>query len=77
MALLFKNAYQPAFYKQLPKYVHKSYRKHLAFDSLLHLCFNPFKTDFITFKKAISSLYYLPAAFIEKIKLKRLEKIII
>ena len=31
LALMFRNTYAPAFYKQLHRYVHKSYRKHLAF----------------------------------------------
>src|SRR6185437_12779240 len=31
MALMFRNTFQPAFYKQLHRYVHKSYRKHIAF----------------------------------------------
>ena len=34
LALMFKNTYQPAFYRQLHRYVHKNYRKHLALDYL-------------------------------------------
>ena len=73
MALLFQNTYRPAFYKQLHRYVHKSYRKHLAVDSLQHLLSRPFHADYYTAKKALSVLYYFPAAFIEKIKLRELE----
>lgn len=74
MALMFHNTYQPAFYKQLHSYVHKSYRKHLSFENSRQLFFHPVKTNFNTFKKAISGFYYVPAVFFEKIKLHQLEK---
>ena len=34
LQVMFRNAYTPAFYKQLHRYVHKSYRGHLALASL-------------------------------------------
>ena len=74
MALMFHNTYQPAFYKQLHRYVHKSYRKHLSFENWKQLFTNPVNINFTTLKKAISGFYYVPAAFIEKIKLNQLEK---
>ncbi|GAB2831689.1 B12-binding domain-containing radical SAM protein [Ferruginibacter profundus] len=74
MALMFRNTYQPAFYKQLHTYVHKSYRKHLAFENAKQLMANPFKANYKTIRKAISWLYYLPATFIEKQKLQYLQK---
>ena len=74
MALMFHNTYQPAFYKQLHSYVHKSYRKHLSFENLRQIFSHPDKTNFSTLKKAISGIYYVPAAFIEKVKLHQLEK---
>ncbi len=74
LALMFRNTYQPAFYKQLHRYVHKSYRKHIAYENLKHLFTHPFKTNFFTIKKALSGLYYLPATFIDKQKLLQLEK---
>ena len=74
MALMFRNTYHPAFYKQLHRYVHKSYRKHLSFENLRQLIANPLKGNFPMFKKALSALYYIPSAFIEKRKLHQLEK---
>lgn len=74
MALMFHNTYPPAFYKQLHSYVHKSYRKHLSFENIRQLFTNPVKTNLTSLKKAISGIYYVPAAFIEKIKLYQLEK---
>jgi anaerobic magnesium-protoporphyrin IX monomethyl ester cyclase len=72
MALMF----QPQFYKQLHKYVHRSYRKHLAFENMIKLFTHPLKTNLFTLKKALSGFYYLPATFVEKIKLNRLEKVL-
>jgi len=74
MALMFHNNYQPAFYKQLHTYVHKSYRKHLSFENLKQLFSDPLKINFLTFKKAMSGIYYVPSAFFEKIKLSQLQK---
>lgn len=74
MALMFRNTYQPAFYKQLHTYVHKSYRKHLAFETLKQVAAHPFKANYKTVRKALSWLYYLPAAFIHKQKLLQLQK---
>jgi len=74
MALMFRNTYQPAFYKQLHTYVHKSYRMHLAFDQLKQVFLHPFKANYKTVRKGLSWLYYLPATFIEKQKLQQLQK---
>jgi anaerobic magnesium-protoporphyrin IX monomethyl ester cyclase len=77
LALMFRNSYQPAFYKQLHRYVHRSYRKHIAFENTRQLLSSPFKTDLKTIRKALSGLYYIPSAFIEKRKLHQLEKAVI
>ncbi len=74
LALMFSNTYQPAFYKQLHRYVHKSYRKHMAFAVLKQLLLHPFKINGAAVKKSLSALYYLPAAYLDKLKLQRLEK---
>ena len=74
LALMFSNTYRPAFYKQLHRYVHKSYRKHLAFDHMRKLLLHPGSLNFISIKKSLSALYYIPSALIEKIKLRQLEK---
>lgn len=73
LALMFRNTYQPAFYKQLHRYVHKSYRKHVAIQHLKRLFSKPFAVTSLTFKKAMSFLYYAPAAWIDKQKLNSLE----
>jgi hypothetical protein len=71
---MFSNTYQPAFYKQLHRYVHKSYKKHLAYENIRQLISKPIGINSFKIKRALSALYYLPAAFIDKQKLRRLEK---
>jgi anaerobic magnesium-protoporphyrin IX monomethyl ester cyclase len=74
LALMFRNTYQPAYYRQLHRYVHKSYRTHIAFENVKQLFAHPFRISVSKIKKAASGLYYLPAAYIDKIKLQKLEK---
>ena len=74
LALMFRNTYQPAFYKQLYRYVHRTYRMHLALENIRQLFLHPAKTSLKKIKKAVSYFYYLPASFAAKIKLNALEK---
>src|SRR5436189_5055177 len=74
LALMFRNTYQPAFYKQLHRYVHKTYRKHIAFENLKMIFSQPFKSNARTLRKALSGIYYIPAAFLDKQKLHQLGK---
>jgi anaerobic magnesium-protoporphyrin IX monomethyl ester cyclase len=74
LALMFSGTYQPAFYKQLHRYVHKSYRKHLAYENLRNLLRDPFKAHMSELRRALSAIYYVPAAYIDKQKLRHLEK---
>lgn len=64
LALLFRNTYPPAYYKQLHRYVHKIYRREMA----LH-----YLRGQLHFKKALAFFYYLPAAYFAKMKLQQLE----
>ena len=73
LALMFRNTYAPAFYKQLHRYVHKNYRKHMAIDVIKNLLAKPASARFSTIKKAISLLYYTPATWMAKQKLRQFE----
>lgn len=74
LQLMFRNTYQPAFYKQLHRYVHKTYRAHLAINYTKNLFKHPGSAGWQGIKKAISFFYYRPAALIDKIKLEQLAK---
>jgi anaerobic magnesium-protoporphyrin IX monomethyl ester cyclase len=73
LALMFRNTYQPEFYKQLHRYVHKNYRKHLAFEYVKRIALHPLKMSVFELKRAASILYYIPATYLEKLKLGKLE----
>ena len=75
LALMFRNTYQPAFYKQLHRYVHKTYRKHVAIDNIKQVLNKPIAASRSSLKKAASFIYYAPASFFAKQKLAMLEKI--
>lgn len=75
LALMFRNTYQPAFYKQLHRYVHKSYRKHIAFENIKKIFAHPFSINTGVIKKAISYFYYIPSEWINKARLSKLEKV--
>lgn len=74
LQLMFHNTYQPAFYKQLHRYVHKSYRKHLALENVKKLFRHPATITLKSLKKAASLAYYLPAAMAARRKLQGLER---
>lgn len=73
LTLMFSNTYQPAFYRQLHRYVHKSYRKHLALQSLTQLLKHPARISRHGIRKAASLAWYLPAALIARKKLQSLQ----
>lgn len=74
LKLMFRNTYQPAFYKQLHRYVHKSYRKHLALENVKELIRAPARMRLHALKKAASLVWYFPATLVAGWKLHLLEK---
>jgi anaerobic magnesium-protoporphyrin IX monomethyl ester cyclase len=74
MALMFTNTFPAPYYKQLHRYVHQNYHKHLALSSLARLFDNPAKLTKQGLKKALSVLYHTPRTYMEKLKLNRLER---
>ncbi|HKB43549.1 MAG TPA: radical SAM protein [Chitinophagaceae bacterium] len=74
LALMFRNTYAPAFYKQLHRYVHKSYRKHVAIETIKNLLLKPASLSFYKIKKAVSLIYYTPSAWLARQKLNALER---
>jgi len=74
LLVMFRNNYSPRFYKQLHRYVHSSYRKHLALEKLKQLFSRPRTLTLGAFRKAASIAYYVPATFFARRKLSELEK---
>ncbi|MBS1526331.1 MAG: B12-binding domain-containing radical SAM protein [Bacteroidetes bacterium] len=74
MALMFRNTFPPSYYKQLHRYVHQNYHRHLAKNSMATWLKKPFQTDLRQVRKALSVFYHAPATLLEKMKLQKLEK---
>jgi anaerobic magnesium-protoporphyrin IX monomethyl ester cyclase len=74
LKLMFKNTYPAAFYKQLHRYVHKNYRKHLAFSNIKKILSDPGSMTIKNIKKAASVAYYVPAAFFARKKLEAIKE---
>ncbi|HEY4149552.1 MAG TPA: radical SAM protein [Chitinophagaceae bacterium] len=74
LLVMFRNNYSPRFYKQLHRYVHKSYRKHMALEKVKQLFSHPGTATPAGIKKAASIAWYFPAAFFARRKLSVLEK---
>lgn len=74
LRVMFRNTYPPAFYKQLHRYVHKTYRNHLAIQQLRGILSHPIAITAAGIKRALSIAWYTPAAWLAEKKLKRLEK---
>jgi radical SAM superfamily enzyme YgiQ (UPF0313 family) len=75
LKLMFRNTYPPDFYKRLHRYVHKSYRWHLALKQVRELVVRPARISGAALKKAASLFLYGPASIVDRIKLSRYEAI--
>jgi radical SAM superfamily enzyme YgiQ (UPF0313 family) len=73
LQVMFRNTYPPAFYKQLHRYVHKTYRWHLALRQIRYLFARPASINGNRIHRALSIFWYLPSAFVAKRKLKKFE----
>lgn len=71
LALMFKNTYNPEFYKQLHRYIHKSYRKNQSLNMLKEMLRGNFNE--INLKRILGYPYYHFGAIREKGKLKQIE----
>ncbi|HET9276895.1 MAG TPA: radical SAM protein [Flavitalea sp.] len=74
LKLMFKNTYPAAFYKQLHRYVHKNYRKHLAISNLKKIFDDPGMLTIKNIRKAASVAYYGPATFFARKKLEAIKE---
>jgi len=74
MALMFRNTYPAPFYKQLHRYVHRNYRKHLAFENMRNFLKKPFDVNRKVLKSALSGIYLIPVTALSGIRLKYFEK---
>ena len=70
LALMFRNTYQPIFYKKLHRYVHHEFRGHQGWFILRKWLKNPFSVGLKEYRKIISALVHFPQLVFERIRLK-------
>lgn len=70
--LMFKNTYDPEFYKVLHRYVHKNYRKYQAIDSMKNILGKTAHATPPSIRKSLILPYYTIQAWRYKQKLKQL-----
>jgi anaerobic magnesium-protoporphyrin IX monomethyl ester cyclase len=74
LQIMFRNTHTPAFYKQLHRYVHKTYRSHLALASLKNLFAHPAAMSWASLKRAASLAWYTPSSLLAGYRLHRMAK---
>ncbi|HEV2355943.1 MAG TPA: radical SAM protein, partial [Puia sp.] len=75
LKLMFRNTYSPAFYKQLHRYVHKTYRRQLALREIGRLSRRPWDLTRKGLRMAVAAGWYLMDAAFAAWRLHRLEKL--
>jgi radical SAM superfamily enzyme YgiQ (UPF0313 family) len=75
LKLMFRNTYSPAFYKQLHRYVHKTYRRQLALREIGKLFSRPTQLTKKGIRMAASFGWYLTDAAIAGWRLRQLERL--
>ena len=73
LAMMFRNSFQPAYYKRLHHFIHRFYRQRKAVSAAWKLVRNPFDQRTATLKTALSFFYYLPQTIFDLIILKQLK----
>jgi anaerobic magnesium-protoporphyrin IX monomethyl ester cyclase len=71
LALMFRNTYEPAFYKRLHRYVHHEFRKHQGLNLLQKGFKKPFSLQAREWKKAVATGWYSYVSYMDRIKLNR------
>jgi anaerobic magnesium-protoporphyrin IX monomethyl ester cyclase len=74
LALMFRNTYQPLFYKQLHRYVHKNFKRSIAYHNFRLLIKEPLKVNWSIIKKALAGLYVVPSLLFARLRLWQLQK---
>jgi anaerobic magnesium-protoporphyrin IX monomethyl ester cyclase len=72
LAMMFKNTFNKEYYRQLHRYVHSLYRRKKGYNNLKKIVTKPFSLSFRDFRSGLSTFYYFPVTFSQKVRLKKL-----
>jgi anaerobic magnesium-protoporphyrin IX monomethyl ester cyclase len=73
LALMFHNTFQPPFYRQLHRYVHKNYKMHVAIRQLNRVIKKPWTMNLKSLRQILSGLYLIPSCYLSRRRLQQLE----
>ena len=76
LQLMFRNTYPPAFYKQLHRYVHRTYRWHFALRKLRQLVIRPAQLTRSGVRTAATVVLNFGAAILARQKLKKFDRVL-
>jgi len=74
LAMMYRGTFRPAYYRRLHRYVHKVFQTHRGWRSVKQLVRAPWRADRKRLRRAAATLYYLPAAMVDRVRLHRLEQ---
>jgi len=72
LSMMFQGTFSSEFYKELHRYIHAVYRKHKGYATIRKLFRYPLRLSHTELRSGLAVLYYLPSAFIQRIRLNRL-----
>ena len=73
LALMFKNNYPSEFYKELHRFIHKSYRTKQGIEELKNIFVNSVGISALSLKRIAAVPYHLTGKFIHQYKMKEYE----
>jgi anaerobic magnesium-protoporphyrin IX monomethyl ester cyclase len=73
LALMFKNTYSSQFYKELHRFIHKSYRTKQGISALKNIFTNPAGISIASLKRIAAMPYHLTGKFVQQLKMKENE----
>ena len=71
--MMYKATFDSTFYRRLHRYVHKVFRRKQGLEQLKALLKSPTKINQKRLRSALATLYYIPAAELDRLRLRRLE----
>jgi radical SAM superfamily enzyme YgiQ (UPF0313 family) len=74
LALMFKNTYPAQFYKQLHRFIHKSYRTKQGMEELKNIFVNPAKMSVLSLKRIAALPFHFTGKYVQRLKMQEHEK---
>jgi anaerobic magnesium-protoporphyrin IX monomethyl ester cyclase len=74
LAMMFQGTYSGAYYRELHRYVHAVYRKRKGYRFFRKLFSQPLRLNYSDLRSGSAAIYFALAAFVQRLRLNRLEQ---